>query len=220
MANNTREKILDAAKTIFNENGFGAVTLHELAQNLGMSRGNLTYHFKNKELLLNAIAEEMWNKVQASRNESRQFPSFENLRNKAQSFYAIQKDYAFIFLDSQVLKYSTIKQQLKALTKEMIADHKAAIAFSIKLGNMRPEPIPGLYNNIALITWNLYFFWFSQQATLGEQQVKDPQKLIWSILIPHFTEKGINAFISFFGEDYYQSLGQPFEHDMNSLITF
>lgn len=41
----TKEKILKAATRLFNEKGYGSVNLKELAQTMGISRGNLTYHF-------------------------------------------------------------------------------------------------------------------------------------------------------------------------------
>ncbi len=46
------------------------------------------------------------------------------------------------------------------------------------------------------------------------------KKTIWSILLPHFTIKGIESFKNFFGEDYYHSLGKPFDVDAENLITF
>jgi hypothetical protein len=101
-----------------------------------------------------------------------------------------------------------------------IADNKAAIAFSISLGNMRKEEIPGTYNNLAFLTWLLTFYWLPQQVFRGQSPESDALKPAWTMLIPHFTEKGIKSFISYFGIDYYENLGQPFEFDLESLISF
>ena len=220
MKKSTKEKILSAATQSFNQQSFGAVSLHELAQRLGISRGNLTYHFKDKEVLLEAIANEMWSKIETQRNQSRQFPSFQNLHNEVQLYYKFQKEYAFIFLDTHVLNHSVIKEKFRQITQQTIKDNKAAIAFSIKMGNMKPEPIPGMYSNIAFITWMLTFFWLSQQIIRGKKTKEDGEKMIWSILIPHFTEKGTQSFKAFFGDDYYKSLGPSFEADLNTLISF
>ena len=48
----------------------------------------------------------------------------------------------------------------------------------------------------------------------------DGEKLIWTMLIPHFTDKGIQAFKDFFGTAYYENLGDPFEIDISELIAF
>lgn len=45
----TRDKILDAALSLFNEQGEHKVSTNHVAAHLGMSPGNLYYHFKNKQ---------------------------------------------------------------------------------------------------------------------------------------------------------------------------
>ncbi len=216
----TRQRIIHQATKYFNQSGFGATSLFELAGVMGMSRGNLTYHFKDKNALLKAIAAEMWAKMDQERNKSRQLPSFENLHQEVQLYYRLQREYAFVFLDSQVMNHPLLKPRLTELTQTAIEDNKATIAFAIKLGNMKPESLPGTYHNIAFITWMLTFFWLPQQIIRGEKTGEDGEKMIWSILLPHFTEKGIHSFKAFFGEAYYHSLGEPFPPVLDSFISF
>ncbi len=217
----TKQKILQTATKVFNKKGFSAVTMNELAQEaLDMSRGNLTYHFKDKEALLEAIGQEMWGKIEKQRQKSRQLPSFENLHNEVQLYYKFQKEYAFIFLDTHVLNHPLIKQQFREMTAQTIQDNKAAIAFAIQLGNLKPENFPGLYNNIAFTTWMLTFFWLPQQLIRGEKQPAEGEKLIWSLLIPHMTEKGLASFCKFFGKEYLDELGEVFPNDVQAFITF
>lgn len=213
----TKQKILQTATQHFNKLGFSAVTLHEIAQKLGMSRGNLAYHFKDKNALLKAISTEMWTKVEAERNKSRKFPSFENLHNEVQLYYRFQKEYAFIFLDTHVLNHPTLRQQFRKMTQQTITDNKMSIAFSVKLGNMQPEKVPGTYHNIAHITWMLAFFWLPQQIIRGEKTEEDGEKMIWTILLPYFTKKGVQSFKNFFGENYFNQLGEPFNEDIFSF---
>lgn len=220
MKKNTKDKIISTAIKCFNKEGYGALSLYEIAKATGMSRGNLTYHFKDKDTLLEAITQQMWSKIQGERNKSRQLPSFQNLHNEVQLYYKFQKEYAFIFLDPHVLNHPLVKEQFREMTRQTIEDNKAAIAFSIKLGNMKPEPIQGTYHNIAFITWMLSFFWLAQQIIRGEKTGEDGEKMIWSILIPHFTDKGLKSFKTFFGEDYYNNLGESFSADLTSLIEF
>lgn len=87
MASDTKEIIIEEAKKIFNQRGSDAVSLHELAAELGMSRGNLAYHYKDKDMLLEAIVAEMWARIVEDRRKFRPFPSFENLHNEVQLYY-------------------------------------------------------------------------------------------------------------------------------------
>ncbi len=216
----TRQKIIQQATRLFNEKSFAAISLFELAQGIGMSRGNLTYHFKDKDKLLKAIADEMWEKIEKEKSKSRQLPSFENLHNEIQLYYKYQKQYAFIFLDHHVLNHAVVKKQFRKMTKQTIADNEAAIAFALELGNLKQEPVKGMYHNIAFTTWTLAFFWLAQQIIRGDRVRIDGEKMIWSLLIPHMTEKGIRSFVKFFGKEYYESLGEPFEVNLSQLISF
>lgn len=213
-----KQLIIDHAVSLFNEKGYAAVTLFELANELNMSRGNLTYHFKDKDALLSVIAQQMWDQIEQERSKSRQLPSFENLNNEVKLYYKYQRQYRFIFTDPHVLKHKVIVNQFREMTQQSIDDNKASIAFSIELGNMREEPYPGIYNNLALTTWMLTFFWLPQQVIRGEKTTTDGDQMIWSLVLPHLTEKGIKSFQNYFGNEVMENLGEPFTLDLQSLV--
>ncbi|MBS0475344.1 MAG: TetR/AcrR family transcriptional regulator [Proteobacteria bacterium] len=54
----TRDRIVQTALALFNEQGYGAVTTAALAAACGMSEGNLWYHFKTRQALLEAIGDQ------------------------------------------------------------------------------------------------------------------------------------------------------------------
>ncbi len=51
----TKEKILDTARELFNKLGYSQVTIRQIASALGMSSGNLNYHFKTREEILETL---------------------------------------------------------------------------------------------------------------------------------------------------------------------
>lgn len=53
----TKDRIVEGARVLFNEQGYGTVTTAALAAHLGMAEGNLWYHFKTKRALLEALGE-------------------------------------------------------------------------------------------------------------------------------------------------------------------
>lgn len=64
---NTRDRILDASRKLFNEKGFNATTLAEIAASIGIAQGNLTYHFPTKRELAVAIEKQVRKDVRAHR---------------------------------------------------------------------------------------------------------------------------------------------------------
>lgn len=54
----TRDRIVEGARLLFNEQGYGAVTTAALAAHLGMAEGNLWYHFKTKRALLEVLEDQ------------------------------------------------------------------------------------------------------------------------------------------------------------------
>jgi AcrR family transcriptional regulator len=55
----TKEDILGTALRLLNEGGLGAVSLRAVAEELGLSPGNVSYHFRRKEDLLAALTERL-----------------------------------------------------------------------------------------------------------------------------------------------------------------
>ena len=62
----TARRILDHARRAFNERGVASVAIRDLARDLGISPGNVSYHFPTKEALIVALVAE----VHATNNEA------------------------------------------------------------------------------------------------------------------------------------------------------
>jgi AcrR family transcriptional regulator len=62
----TKDFVIDTAVNLFNEQGTAAVSTNHIAEAAGISPGNLYYHFKNKEDIIRAVLDRMyeeWNAV-------------------------------------------------------------------------------------------------------------------------------------------------------------
>jgi len=53
--NSTREQIVEKADTLFYESGFDATSFADIANAVGISRGNFYHHFKSKDDILDAV---------------------------------------------------------------------------------------------------------------------------------------------------------------------
>ena len=137
-----------------------------------------------------------------------------------EDYIACQREYAFVFLDNQVLNHPVIESKFSEITKRGLEANKMAIAFAIANGNVKPEPFNGAYDNLAFLVWNIGSIWTSQQINSGEMSVENLEVLMWSIIYPHFTEKGKEAFYTFFGDDIMDKLGKPFDTKVHKFSLF
>ena len=51
----TKERILEAALRQFNDIGTDQATVRSIAEEVGISHGNLCYHYKNTDVLIEAL---------------------------------------------------------------------------------------------------------------------------------------------------------------------
>ena len=63
----TPDRILDASRRLFNDRGYAATTLAEIAATVGISQGNLTYHFPTKRDLVHGLEQETRSRIQQRR---------------------------------------------------------------------------------------------------------------------------------------------------------
>lgn len=100
MKKDTKQKILDAAIKLFNEQGYVNIRLQNIADEASISIGNLNYHFKHKIEILSAILDQI-KLAQIDLLENLQLaPIFETFSNFLLQTFQLQKQYTFFFLDA------------------------------------------------------------------------------------------------------------------------
>jgi AcrR family transcriptional regulator len=61
----TRTRIQDVALRLFNENGYEATSLREIADEIGVTKAALYYHFKTKEEIVTSLVDDRIAKLEA-----------------------------------------------------------------------------------------------------------------------------------------------------------
>ncbi len=59
MANDTKERILDAALEMFSQNGYAGTNIRELSASLGLVKSGVYKHYESKEAIWNALLDQM-----------------------------------------------------------------------------------------------------------------------------------------------------------------
>jgi AcrR family transcriptional regulator len=103
----TRDRILDAALELFNDQGTAAVSTNHIAATIGISPGNLYYHFRNKEDIINALFERLfalWD--EAYQLPSGRAPKLADLEALIAVNYQLIWDYRFAYREMAALLHN------------------------------------------------------------------------------------------------------------------
>jgi AcrR family transcriptional regulator len=99
-----RERVLEAALTLFNEQGTGAVSTNHIAEAAGISPGNLYYHYRNKEEIIRALFERLfaaWD--EAFQLPTDQAPSMTDFDTMIAANYQLIWEYRFAYREQAAL---------------------------------------------------------------------------------------------------------------------
>lgn len=194
----TREKIIVESVELFNSRGISPVTLRDIADRVGISIGNLAYHFKNKDFIIEEIFRLMEEERQKRLSEVQMIPSFDNANRQTLAILKISYKYRFFYLDTlDILRaYPSIAKLHKKQVEESINYVKAILDYSVGSGNMKPEPYPGCYRRLSETVWSIMQFWLMSEAIRGikKHSANEARITMWSLVEPHLTEKGRKNF--------------------------
>lgn len=196
----TKQRIIDQAIRSYNEDGLTNVTSRELAKKLGMSHGNLEYHFGNKEALLMAIYKRMKKDISKAYVEmelsENPFLHFNGLLEHLEEFH---RSYSFFNLD--VLEISRKYPKVNKLLQKTFQVRKEQMSHFYErfkeMGYFKEEILPGMYKRLQHTIRIIITFWNSQKEVLPYflSAQKDAMSVyIWELLVPHMTETGLEAY--------------------------
>jgi AcrR family transcriptional regulator len=96
----TKQKILETTLGLFNQDGATEVSTNHIATALGMSPGNLYYHYRNKEEIIRALFSEFDNAANILYSlPSDKLPTIDDLERMIEGTFELQWRYRFFFRD-------------------------------------------------------------------------------------------------------------------------
>lgn len=176
----TREKILETALTLFNQEGLPNVSLRNISEKLGISPGNLTYHFKKKEELEEALYFELVEKMNTEITLLQQQElNFEFLALFSAQLFDNFYTYRFIFIDIVHLTRNNIKiknhyQNLLQIRKTQFLE---LIKILIEKGVLRTENTINEYSDLYTRIQVFSDYYISSQILLGINNPKEMKKM-------------------------------------------
>jgi len=192
----TKEKIIHTAIEMFNERGFGRVSLGEISQQLNMSKGNLTYHFKNRGDLLKAIYEKMFTEMEGF-VQSQDIPPLALLVKVPLVTQQFTHRYRFFFANLVTLsqEFPWIALQHQQIVANRLKFATALLHNLVQRGEFLPEPQPLVFEKLAHLVWMTTTFWHVQYPILPPDhpahQTKALASTISTIIQPFLSPKGL-----------------------------
>lgn len=189
MRKNIKSDIIETAKRMFNERGYEQVSTYDISSALGISQGNLNYHFKRKEDILEAVVGEMYSHYVKPETPA----TLEELNEKFLRFQSFAKENAFYFWH-----FTQVSQMAEHITKmqtQIINDSYTIFKDAFQLlrenGDLKSETYPGQYEQIIQVLMMTCIYWIPHsqltQSTGTKQNFLD---CIWGIILPLLTESG------------------------------
>jgi len=183
------------------------VTLRDIAHAVGISTGNLAYHYKNKDVIIKAA----FHKMEAERDEILRgvqlIPSLDKIYKQNKLFTRLGKKYLFMYIDTaHILRnYPEIAKLHRAYMQKTIEYVKGTLEYSVGSGNMRPEKVEGEYDRLAHALWMIMTFWLNQleirDKTCTPEEEEQLGFTIWDMVYPKLTRKGIENYRKVFAEE-------------------
>ena len=192
----TKDKILSTSLKLFNEEGEAHVTTVDIANEMEISPGNLYYHYRGKELII----EELFDVFEREMIEILSAPVKKDIKLQDAWFYLYIVfehiyDYRFLYhnLMDMIQRHEKIQRRFKRLIKMKHSTARALIKDMLHAGMLvikDEEEQEALANQIVLTI--LYWMSFNM---LSDRLVKSPEILmhegvfqVSSLIAPHLSD--------------------------------
>lgn len=190
----TKHKILESAIQLFNHNGVANVRLQQIASETGISVGNLAYHFRNKEAIIEVVVEQVEEEVSNILSNYRRFPNLIDFDFQLSKYFAFIQQYPFYFLDLLDIErtFPQIHTHRQQHAAKMIYQFRNRFEFNKQRGLIIAEPKKGIYDSVANTILTTITFYIPQNKIKGTTEINENafKASIWNQVYPYFTEKG------------------------------
>ena len=197
----TKDKIIATAIDLFNIHGTKAISTNHIAKEMGISPGNLYYHFRSKNDIIRSISDNFSNELgsvlKIQLDTISDFSS--NLTSLFNRFFKIQQSYQFLFLegvhltkqDSRLLdNYTNLRILIKKCYLELLSN-------LVKIKIMKKQSL-NIIDDLLDAQWIIMWYWINHtvldRKTYDDFQIKKGIKLSFSIIKPQLTSIGKIAF--------------------------
>ncbi len=190
----TKEKIIESSIALFNQHGLVNVRLQQIADQTGISVGNLAYHYYSKEAIIIKIVTQLNELLQPIIDEDKKFPGLMDFDTQLARYYHLLMKYSFFFIDLLEIKRNYPKQYSvrKQITENITLQIYNWLSQNERDGILIDELREDHYRMIAHTIWMIITFYLTRPIDHGSPEDSERvfKEMVWSQILPHFTKSG------------------------------
>lgn len=190
--NSRKEKIITTSLEMFNDLGVENTTTRHIAKEMGISQGNLHYHYPNKNAILEKLYEDMMQRLIEAQQFSGQSLEADQMLESMLSNFRIMHQYRLFFQQNDVIwrRIPGIKEKMLQLFQVKKAEILELIAAFKKDHKLRKEVNA---TQIETLAEQLIFFiqsWLVVQHYQAQEQSSDYYaRFLFRLWLPYLSEK-------------------------------
>jgi len=195
----TKERILEATATLLAENGYANLSTYKIADSLGISQGNLRYHYANQAEIVTLLFDNYMKKYQAIIDQllvNLKNIVLSDLLDTYKSIHELNYEHAYIFVDltgiAREIPY--VKDQLQKTYLQRRGELMLVMNTLISKGFILQQPNDYIYRKLIYLQIFISDFWMPHSKIYFDEDLKSEVKFYnehWILLIePYLTKKG------------------------------
>ena len=170
MARDTRQRILDAALAMFNTQGEPHVTTNHIADELEISPGNLYYHFRNKDDIIEQLFARYEERMDAAlETPTGRLPGLEDIWLQLHLVFECIWDYRFLYRDlvDILSRNRRLRMRFARILKRADEQAHTVMRGLVQAGVMRAsaDEVDAASTNILVIAT----FWMNYASARGDK---------------------------------------------------
>lgn len=191
MSQRTKTRILETALRLFNERGSGNVSTRHIAEELGMSPGNLYYHYPNKEAIIRALFDDL----DATNDRSYRLADGESLSiDRIIGMLAVTFDivwrFRFFYREMTLLIHNDpeLAERYRSMLSRIERDTRAVIAAAIDKELIIPlcdEGRTTLTHTLMILSNHYLTFAEMRHPPLQQRHMKAGRALLLGVIEPY-----------------------------------
>ncbi len=192
---NTRDAIVEAALDLFNKDTVAAVSTNHIAREIGISPGNLYYHYRNKEEIVRAVFDRMvgdWDTVwQLPPGRA---PTASDLARTLERTFELHWRYRFFQRELLALltRDPQLRDRYRAVYRQRLEEF-TVFAESLAAAGVIRSSIESWFTGLLKGLWIIGEHWMGHLEIVGDPsdpaQVRRGIQVIVAVLDPHLSDE-------------------------------